>query len=92
MGFAAYWRWKSRPLGARPRIGQEVRDLIRRMSFKNPLWGAPRIHVELLKLGIEIAQLPGRSAHPPVRSTCQLQASPALCIADGKIVRQSARV
>jgi hypothetical protein len=56
MGFAAYWRWKSRPLGGRPRIGKEVRDLIRRMSFENPLWGAPRIHGELLKLGIEIAQ------------------------------------
>src|ERR1700686_1462192 len=56
MGFAAYWRWKSRPLGDRPRIGQELRDLIRRMSFENPLWGAPKIHGELLKLGIEVAQ------------------------------------
>src|SRR5688572_27730177 len=37
-GFTAYWRWKSRPLGGRPRIGKEVRDLIRRMSFENPLW------------------------------------------------------
>jgi hypothetical protein len=56
MGFAGYWRWKSRPRGGRPRIGKEVRDLIRRMSFENPLWGAPRIHGELLKLGIEVAQ------------------------------------
>ena len=56
MGFAAYWRWKSRPLGGRPRISQEVRDLIRRMSFENSLWGAPKIHGELLKLGIEVAQ------------------------------------
>src|ERR1700680_3764532 len=56
MGFAAYWRWKSRPLGGRPRIAKEVRDLIRRMSFENPLWGAPKIHGELLKLGVEIAQ------------------------------------
>jgi hypothetical protein len=56
MGFAAYWRWKSRPLGGRPRIGKEVRDLIRRMSFENPLWGASKIHGELLKLGIEVAQ------------------------------------
>jgi hypothetical protein len=56
MGFAAYWRWKSRPLGGRPRIGKEMRDLIRRMSFENPLWGAPKIHGELLKLGVEIAQ------------------------------------
>jgi hypothetical protein len=52
MGFAAYWRWKSRPLGGRPRIG----DLIRRMSFENPLWGAAKIHGELLKLGIDVAQ------------------------------------
>src|SRR5262249_32123799 len=57
MGFAAYWRWKSRPPGGgRPRIGKEERDLIRRMSFGNPLWGAPKIHGELLKLGIEVAQ------------------------------------
>jgi Integrase core domain len=56
MGFAAYWRWKSRPRGGRPRIGKEVRDLIRRMSFENPLWGAPKIHGELLKLGIDIAR------------------------------------
>jgi transposase InsO family protein len=56
MGFAAYWRWKSRPRGGRPRIGKEVRDLIRRMSIENPLWGAPKIHGELLKLGIDVAQ------------------------------------
>ena len=41
-GFAAYWRWKSRSFGGRPQIGKEVRDLIRRMSFENPLWGAPK--------------------------------------------------
>src|SRR6267378_2295812 len=56
MGLAAYLRWKSRASGGRPRISKEVRDLIRRMSFENPLWGAPKIHGELLKLGIEIAQ------------------------------------
>jgi hypothetical protein len=55
VGFAAYWRWKSRPHGGRPRIGKEVRDL-RRMSIENPLWGAPKIHGELLKLGIDVAQ------------------------------------
>jgi hypothetical protein len=54
--FAAYWRWKSRPRGGRPRIGKEVRDLIRRMSIENPLWGAPKVHGELLKLGIDVAQ------------------------------------
>jgi len=56
MGFAAHWRWKSRRRGGRPRIGKEVRDLIRRVSIENPLWGAPRIHGELLKLGIDVAQ------------------------------------
>jgi hypothetical protein len=56
MGFAAYWRWKSRSPGGRPRIAKEVRDLIRRMSLENPFWGATKIHGELLKLGIEVAQ------------------------------------
>jgi hypothetical protein len=55
-GFTGYWRWKSRSAGGRPRIAQEVRDLIRRMSFENPLWGATKIHGELLKLGIAVAQ------------------------------------
>ena len=43
-------------VGGRPQIGKEVRDLIRRMSLENPLWGATKIHGELLKLGIEVAQ------------------------------------
>jgi len=55
-GFRGYWRWKSRSLGGRPQIDTELRALIRRMSVENPLWGAPRIHGELLKLGITIAQ------------------------------------
>ena len=55
-GFRRYWRWKSLPLGGRPQIDTELRVLIRRMSMENPLWGAPRIHGELLKLGFEVAQ------------------------------------
>ena len=55
-GFRSYWRWKSRSLGGRPQIEADLRALIRRMSLENPLWGAPRIHGELLKLGFEIAQ------------------------------------
>lgn len=55
-GFRRYWRWKSRKMAGRPRIAQEIRDLIRRMSLENPLWGATKIHGELLKLGIEVAQ------------------------------------
>jgi len=55
-GFRFYWRWKSRPRGGRPQIEADLRVLIRRMSIENPLWGAPRIHGELLKLGFEVAQ------------------------------------
>jgi hypothetical protein len=55
-GFRLYWRWKSRSLGGRPQIDAELRALIRQMSVDNPLWGAPRIHGELLKLGFEVAQ------------------------------------
>ena len=55
-GFRRYWRWKSRSLGGRPQIETELRALIRRMGIENPLWGAPRIHGELLKLGFEVAQ------------------------------------
>ena len=55
-GFRLYWRWKSRSRGGRPKIPGEIRRLIREMSLANRLWGAPRIHGELLKLGIEVAQ------------------------------------
>jgi transposase InsO family protein len=55
-GFRRYWCWKSRSFGGRPQIDTELRALIRRMSIENPLWGAPRIHGELLKLGFEVAQ------------------------------------
>src|SRR5260370_9677761 len=54
--FRCYWCWKSRPQGERPQIDTELRGLIRRMSVENPLWGAPRIHGELLKLGFQVAQ------------------------------------
>src|SRR5580658_3380739 len=55
-GFRAYWRWKSWRRGGRPRIDGELRALIRRMSQENPLWGAPRIHGELLMLGLEVSE------------------------------------
>jgi hypothetical protein len=55
-GFRAYWRWKSRTRGGRPKVPPEIRQLIRDMSLANPLWGAPRIHGELLKLGIDVGQ------------------------------------
>jgi transposase InsO family protein len=55
-GFRYYWRWKSRSWAGRPQIEAELRALIRQMSIENPLWGAPRIHGELLKLGFDVAQ------------------------------------
>jgi hypothetical protein len=73
-GFRAYWRWKSRPGVGRPPIHRELRDLIRQVSMANPLWGAPRIHGELLMLGIEVAQstvakyMVPRSRRPPSQS------------------------
>jgi transposase InsO family protein len=55
-GFNAFWHWKSRHRAGRPKIDRGLRDLIRRMSKENPLWGASRIHGELLMLGFEVAQ------------------------------------
>ena len=71
-GFRSYWRWKSRKRARRPRTGRDLRDLIRRMSQENPLWGAPRIHGELLKLGFELAETVSkymiRRRRPPSRA------------------------
>jgi putative transposase len=55
-GFRLYWAWKSRRRWVRPAIGRDLRDLIRQKSRANPLWGAPRIHGELLKLGPTVSQ------------------------------------
>ena len=55
-GFKVFWRWKSRNRVGRPKIDRGLRDLIQRMSKENPLWGASRIHGELLMLGFEVAQ------------------------------------
>jgi putative transposase len=55
--FRLFWNWKVRSGNpGRPAVTKEVRDLIRRMSRENPIWGAPRIHGELLKLGIDIGE------------------------------------
>jgi hypothetical protein len=69
-GFRAFWRWKSPPRGGRPRTPADIRRLIREMSIANPLWGAPRVHGELLKLGIDVGQTTGtiymaRRRRPP---------------------------
>jgi transposase InsO family protein len=55
-GFRAYWRWRSRNRIGRPKVSADLRKLIGEMSRANPLWGAPHIHGELLKLGFEVAQ------------------------------------
>jgi Integrase core domain len=69
-GVRMFWRRKSRHRAGRPRIDRGLRDLIRRMSWENPLWGASRIHGELLMLGFEVAQSTvskymGRRRDPP---------------------------
>ena len=66
-GFRLYWRWKSRSRGGRPRIPGEIRRLIREMSLANRLWGAPRIHGELLKLGFSVAQSSVAKSRPVPR-------------------------
>jgi len=85
-GFRLYWRWKSRSLGSRPKIAADLRALIRQMSAENPLWGAPRIHGELLKLGFEVAQSSVakymlRRCGPPPRGWCTFLRNHALDIA-----------
>ena len=55
-GFRLYWKWKSRHRDGRPAVCAEVRNLVRQMSLANPRWGAPRLHGELLKIGIEVSQ------------------------------------
>ena len=71
-GFKIFWKFKSRRKGpGRPPVNPEIRDLVRSMAEANPLWGAPRIHGELLKLGIEISErtvsslMPRRKPRPP---------------------------
>jgi hypothetical protein len=79
-GFRLYWRWRSRNPVGRPKVSAELRRLIREMSRANPLWGAPRVHGELLKLGFEVAQ----STVAPLYEALQrlaLVLLAALCIA-----------
>ena len=72
-GFKLYWTWKSRHPEGRPAMSPEIRNLIRKMSLANPRWGAPKIHGELLKLGIElseatVAKYMARHRKPPSQS------------------------
>ena len=69
-GFRLFWRWKSQSRSGRPKLPLEIRQLIREMTLANPLWGAPRVHGELFKLGIDVGQTPvakymARRRRPP---------------------------
>ena len=82
VGFRAYWRWRSGGRPGRPKIDRGLPDLIRQMSKDNPLWGAPRIHGELLKLGFEVAefdglQIPGQTPRTAVAKLANLSANHA---------------
>ena len=72
-GFRRYWRWKSRRRAGRPSTTAEIRALVRRMAAENPTWGAPRIHGEILMLGLEVSErtvsrsMPRRPARPDAR-------------------------
>ena len=72
-GFRLFWTWKSRHRTGRPTVPADVRVLIRTMSQANPLWGAPRIHGELQKLGDRAQSVHRREVHG---------ASPAATVAD----------
>ena len=55
--FRDYWtKLSARPTGGRPRVNAEIKALVARMAVANPLWGAPRIHGELLKLGLDVSE------------------------------------
>jgi putative transposase len=55
-GFRFFWRWRSCQRGGRPKVTAEIRSLIVRMAQENSDWGAPKIHGELLKLGLEVSE------------------------------------
>src|SRR5207302_4065789 len=76
--FREYWtKLSAGPTGGRPPVSAEIKALVSRMVAANPLWGAPRIHAELLKLGIDLAERTVSRllaqhitrAHAPRRST-----------------------
>ena len=72
-GFRLYWRWKSRSALGRPKIPKELINLIKQIASENPLWGAPRIHGEILKLGIDVSESTVQRYMPrkPPRTTGQ---------------------
>src|SRR6476661_8309424 len=80
-GFRLWWTWKSRRRLGRPTAPSDIRSLIRTMAAANPRWGAPRIHGELLKLGIDVCQATvakymGRRRQPPSQTRRSITAAP----------------
>ena len=80
-GFRLYWKHKSRGKAGRPLVSREVRALIREISISNPLWGAPRVHGKLLKIGIDVSQSTVakymvRGRHPPFTGMVDFLAEP----------------
>src|ERR1700724_2022543 len=89
-GFRLYWRWgsRSRSVG-RAKVSSETRDLIRQMRMANPLWGAPRIHGELLKLGIEVSrEISAVAPQSPLPDLAHLSAEPRDRHCRGRHVRR----
>src|SRR5262249_36179808 len=80
LGFRAYGRWRSRRRGGRPRISSDIRHLIVEMSVANPLWGAPRIHGELLKLGATSARPRLQNTWPGEGGHCRKAGRPSFAI------------
>src|SRR5207245_4631422 len=55
--FCEHWtKLSARPIAGRPPVSAEIKALVKRMAAANPLWGAPRIHGELLRLGIDVSE------------------------------------
>jgi hypothetical protein len=85
-GFRLFWTWNSRRTEpGRPELARETRDFIRKMSLANPLWGAPRIHGELLKLGIEVCEATVgkylvRGRKPPISNLARLSQQPCFAV------------
>ena len=92
-GFRTYWRWKSRGRPGRPRVSRELRELIRVMSKENPLWGAPRIHGELLKLGSRSQSRPfqihDQASRAAIANLADIPAQPCGCYRRDRSLRGS---
>src|SRR3977135_230728 len=83
-GFRTYWRWKSRGRAGRPRVGRELRELVRRMRTANPLWGAPahpwRIAEAWLRnRGVDRLEIHDPAARAAITNLADIPAQPCGC-------------